>query len=505
MDGTVIGNYRVLKKLGEGGMGAVYVAEHSLIGRKAAIKVLLPTLSAHQDIVQRFFNEARAATAINDPGIVQIFDFGYHTDGSAFIVMEFLEGETLDGRLRRLGRLPAHDAVRIMRQVASSLASAHARGIIHRDLKPENIFLVRDAEVAGGERAKVLDFGIAKLTGDDAGSKVKTNTAAIMGTPYFMSPEQCRGAGQVDHRSDVYSLGCVLFQLVTGGPPFEAEGAGELIAAHLMMPPPAPSSRAPGIPPEIDEVVLRCLQKGPDHRYQSMEELASVLGQLTSRMTAPGALTVAAPSGGYTPYVTPPPVGSYGTPAPVGAYGTQPPAGAYGTQPPAGYGTQPPSHYGTTPGAASSPTTLSSVASQVEIAPAPRKRGLGMAIAAVALAAAGAVAAVIVMGGRSSTAPAATPDPDPQPEIADPTPPPQPEVEPPPPQPEVEPPPPQPEIPEVEPEPEPAATAAADPKKRKERRRESRGGSQGSQGSTGKTSGSGVPGDLDGDGIPDQR
>ncbi len=228
VEGSVIGSYRVLRKLGEGGMGAVYVAEHALIGRKAAIKVLLPSLSANQDIVQRFFNEARAATAIQDAGIVQIFDFGYHTDGSAYIVMEYLEGETLDARLRRLGRLHPHDAVRIMRQSAGSLAAAHSRGIIHRDLKPENIFLVRDAEVAGGERPKILDFGIAKLTGD-AGNKVKTHTAAIMGTPWFMSPEQCRGAGHIDHRSDIYALGCVLFQLVTGQPPFDGEGAGDTI------------------------------------------------------------------------------------------------------------------------------------------------------------------------------------------------------------------------------------------------------------------------------------
>src|SRR5688500_8255269 len=173
MEESVIGQYRVSKKLGEGGMGAVYVAEHSIIGRTTALQVLLLQLSAHQDVVQRFFNEARAATAINDLGICEIVDFGYHTGGSAFIVMEYLEGETLDARLRRHGRLHPHDAVRIMRQVASSLGSAHARGIIHRDLKPENIFMVRDAEVAGGERAKVLDFGIAKLTGD-SGSKVKT-------------------------------------------------------------------------------------------------------------------------------------------------------------------------------------------------------------------------------------------------------------------------------------------------------------------------------------------
>ena len=279
MEGTVIGQYRVSRKLGEGGMGAVYAAEHALIGRKAAIKMLLPNLSQNQEIVQRFFNEARAATAIQDPGIVQIFDFGYHTDGSAYIVMEFLEGEPLDARLKRLGRLNPFDALRIMRQAASSLAAAHSRGIIHRDLKPENIYLVADREVSGGERPKLLDFGIAKLT-NDADSKVKTHTAAIMGTPMYMSPEQCRGAGQVDARSDVYALGCVLYHLIIGRTPFDGEGVGEIIASHLREPPPVPSAMLPGLPPELDQLILRCLAKHPDQRFQSANELADNIGWL---------------------------------------------------------------------------------------------------------------------------------------------------------------------------------------------------------------------------------
>src|ERR1700755_3224491 len=193
--GTQVGVYRLLQQIGEGGMGAVWLAEHTMLGRRAAIKLLHPMFNAEQDIVGRFFNEARAATAISDPGIVQIFDFGHHIDGTAYIAMEALDGEALDKRLSRLGRLSIGDAMRIMRQVASTLGVAHARGIIHRDLKPENIYLVRDPEVAGGERAKVLDFGIAKLTGDIAmGSQ--TQTSAVMGTPAYMSPEQCRGAGR---------------------------------------------------------------------------------------------------------------------------------------------------------------------------------------------------------------------------------------------------------------------------------------------------------------------
>src|SRR4051812_40632577 len=184
--GSVVGNYQIIRKLGEGGMGAVYLAQHTLLGRRAALKMLLPLLSARPDVVNRFFNEARAVTSISDPGIVQVFDFGYHTDGSAFIVMEFLEGEPLDKRLARLRRFSVYEALRLSRQIASSLAAAHAQNIVHRDLKPENIFLVRDGEVASGERSKILDFGIAKLS-DDPG-KVKTHTGMLMGTPLYMSP-----------------------------------------------------------------------------------------------------------------------------------------------------------------------------------------------------------------------------------------------------------------------------------------------------------------------------
>src|SRR5262245_5120753 len=154
--GAQVGAYKIVRKIGEGGMGAVWLAEHGLLGRRAAIKLLHRGLSS-PEVIARFFNEARAATAIPDPGIVQIFDFGHHTDGTAFIAMEFLDGEELDKRLRRMGKLPVADALRIMRQVASTVGVAHSRGIVHRDLKPSNIFLVRDPEVAGGERAKVLD------------------------------------------------------------------------------------------------------------------------------------------------------------------------------------------------------------------------------------------------------------------------------------------------------------------------------------------------------------
>ena len=342
-------------------MGAVYLAEHTLLGRRAAVKVLQPNLSSNQDIVQRFFNEARAATAIADPGIVQIFDFGYHTDGSAYIVMEFLEGEALDARLKRFGRLAPEDALRILRQVAASLHAAHGRGIVHRDLKPENIFLVPDREVAGGERAKILDFGIAKLS-NNADSKVKTHTAAIMGTPMYMSPEQCRGAGHVDHRSDLYSLGCVLYHLVVGRVPFDGEGIGEIIAAHMMSAPPVPSQQAPGIPPGVDQLILRLLAKRPEERFANAGELAEACGALLGG------------SGTLPPSLTP-------IAATVMAPGTAPPGMITG---------------------APSLTTLSGSATAAPVggtvAPAPKKRGGLIAVGALAAIGA-AVAAVVLLGG----------------------------------------------------------------------------------------------------------
>ncbi len=294
--GSVVGNYQIIRKLGEGGMGAVYLAQHTLLGRRAALKMLLPMLSARPDVVNRFFNEARATTSISDPGIVQIFDFGYHADGSAYIVMEYLEGEALDARLGRLGRLPVPDALRLIRQVATSLAAAHAQGIVHRDLKPENIYLVRDPEVASGERPKILDFGIAKLSDDQPG-KVKTHTGALMGTPLYMSPEQCRGASELDHRSDVYALGCVLFHLIAGAPPFDADGLGDIIAMHLREPAPVLSSRASWVAPNVDALVARCLAKRPEDRFQSMHELAAAIGRVLPHPTGPGAPTQLAPAG----------------------------------------------------------------------------------------------------------------------------------------------------------------------------------------------------------------
>jgi serine/threonine protein kinase len=268
--GAMVGQYRITGTIGKGGMGAVYSAEHTLIGRVAAVKVLLPELSQNQEIVTRFFNEARAATAIRHPGIVEIYDFGYHSDGSAYIVMELLQGEPLASRLAR-GRMAAQPALAIVRQISGALAAAHKKGIVHRDLKPDNVFLVPDAEVPGGERIKLLDFGIAKLANDGPNSS-KTRTGSVIGTPTYMSPEQCRGVN-VDHRADIYSLGCMLFELCTGRPPFVGEGVGDVLAAHIHVPPPSVQSLAPDVPHELEVLVQRMLVKDPAQRMQTAEEV----------------------------------------------------------------------------------------------------------------------------------------------------------------------------------------------------------------------------------------
>ena len=267
--------------------------------------------------------------------------------------------------MKRLGRITPFDAMRIARQCAGSLAAAHARGIVHRDLKPENIFLVKDQEAQGGERPKVLDFGIAKLSTNE--SNTKTRTGVMMGTPIYMSPEQCRGAGSVDHRSDIYSLGCVLFHMLTGRPPFDSEGMGELIAMHLREPAAPPSSLVPGIA-VVDELVLKCLAKQPDDRFASMTDLQRAADGVMMRITNSGANASAATV-------------AIATPVPPGFRSEYPQA---------------------TAAPVSQPTTLSSAAGAGGTVPpaAPRKWGLFAGIGAVVVG--GIVAAVIFAGGNKA-------------------------------------------------------------------------------------------------------
>jgi tRNA A-37 threonylcarbamoyl transferase component Bud32 len=280
MLGEQLGRYRVLDTIGRGGMGIVYLAEHALIGHRVAIKVLLPEFSRSPDLVQRFFNEALATTAIRHPSIIQVLDFGTHHDGAAFLVMEYLQGETLRARIDREGPLREDHAVLLLRQLAGAVGAAHAAGIVHRDLKPDNLFLVPDPDALGGTRLKVLDFGIAKLSEQAPGASLRTRTGNVMGTPVYMSPEQCRGAGAVDHRSDIYSAGCIAYEMLTGRPPFSGEGPGDLMIAHVMTPPAPPSTRVKGLARDLEALVLEMLMKLADQRPQSMEV---VVARLDSR------------------------------------------------------------------------------------------------------------------------------------------------------------------------------------------------------------------------------
>jgi eukaryotic-like serine/threonine-protein kinase len=277
--GQVIGNYRIVSELGKGGMGMVYRAEHVQLGRPAALKMLLPQYSSNPSIVQRFFNEARAASAIDHPGIVEVFDFGTHTDGAAYIVMALLKGESLEQRIKR-ARVSPMDAAAIIAQVLGALAAAHARGIAHRDLKPDNIFLVPNELMPGNTQIKLLDFGIAKLSGDGAGGS-QTQTGVMMGTPAYMSPEQCMGKSDLDHRTDLYSIGCILYQLLTGRPPFTGEqGTGMMIAAHIRDVPADPRTLNPEIPDRLAAIVMRLLEKDPAARFQSALETRDALAAI---------------------------------------------------------------------------------------------------------------------------------------------------------------------------------------------------------------------------------
>jgi serine/threonine-protein kinase len=297
-----IGPYNIVRLIGTGGMGSVYEAVHAQIQRRVAIKVLHKDFQQDPEFVQRFFNEARAVNIINHPNVVSISDFGTSANGSPYIVMEYLEGDSLRQRLARSGRLSPEVAMRIGKQVALGLAAAHGKQVIHRDLKPVNILLVPEAEGSDSERAKILDFGIAKLAAD-SGSKALTRVGVSLGTPAYMSPEQCKSARDVSDRSDVYSLGLILFEVLSGEHPFsEARSDAALMASHISAEPPSLDSKVSGCPGDLSALVRRMLAKQPEVR-PSAGEVAAILGRLSgsttgllSQISLPGAVPPAAPS-----------------------------------------------------------------------------------------------------------------------------------------------------------------------------------------------------------------
>jgi eukaryotic-like serine/threonine-protein kinase len=288
--------YKIQKLLGEGGMGFVYLARHKVIDKKVAVKVLRADLAKDREILDRFLQEAKAASSIGNPHIVDISDFGDLPDGSTYFVMEFLEGQALSQLVDGETRLSVDRICHIGMQMCDGLAAAHAQGIIHRDLKPDNVYVVP----RGGDPdfVKVLDFGIAKVSGS-ANTKL-TKAGAVFGTPHYMSPEQAAGA-PVDHRTDIYALGVMLYEMVSGQLPFNADNFMGILTQHMYKAPVPIRALVPGpeCPPSLEAVVLKCLSKKPEARYQSMTDLAADLERVRSGGVAHAVAEMMARSGGF--------------------------------------------------------------------------------------------------------------------------------------------------------------------------------------------------------------
>jgi len=265
--GATVGEYKIETKLGEGGFGSVYRAVHPLIGKAAAIKVLNRQYSSNPQMVSRFIAEARAVNQIRHRNIIDIFSFGSLEDGRQYYVMELLEGMTFDQYIKQKGRLSPEEAVPVLRSIARALDAAHANGIAHRALKPENIYVTFDED--GGVFPKLLDFGIAKLLGESMMSGHKTRTGTPMGTPHYMSPEQCRGKN-VDQRTDIYSFGVLTHEALTGQLPFNGDDVMELLVKHTTAPAPGVSTVCPELPKSLDAPVQHMLEKDPAARPASL-------------------------------------------------------------------------------------------------------------------------------------------------------------------------------------------------------------------------------------------
>ncbi|MBN1607814.1 MAG: protein kinase [Polyangiaceae bacterium] len=273
--GASLGSYRLTRLVGRGGMGLVYQGVQPAIGSRVAIKVLALEYVESMKAIQRFFDEARAVNLIRHENIVNVLDLAQLPDGRPYMVMEYLEGRTLRAAMTTQ-RLPFSLAIGLMGEVLDALAAAHQHGIVHRDLKPDNVF------VTPGGHARVLDFGIAKLRPDLTGDRAPTRTGTVLGTPHYLAPEQATG-GQVDARTDIYSLGVMLYEIMTGTRPFEASSAFGLIRMHLSEPPAPPSTRRHGVPKELEQVALVALAKDPARRFSSAEAMKSALFAAYSR------------------------------------------------------------------------------------------------------------------------------------------------------------------------------------------------------------------------------
>ncbi len=295
-DVIIAGKYRLTRKLGQGGMGAVWLAEHLSLKSYVAIKLIDLENVTNPEALSRFLREAQSAASLRSPHVVQIMDHGVD-NGTPYIVMELLEGESLADRLTRLGRLQPAETARVLTHIARAIGRAHEAGIVHRDLKPDNVFLVRNDDE---ELAKVLDFGIAKSTagGLEAAATSATRTGAVLGTPYYMSPEQAEGAKTVDHRTDIWAMGVIAFECLMGGRPFEAETLASLLVDICARPIPIPSQRGPVLP-GFDAWFARACERDLNQRFASAKEAAAALKQVCdARATSTGAYSALSSASG---------------------------------------------------------------------------------------------------------------------------------------------------------------------------------------------------------------
>jgi serine/threonine-protein kinase len=283
---VIAGKYRIDSLIGEGGMGAVFSATHAVTGRRLAVKWLLPDIARNSDAVQRLFREAQAAGRIDHPNVVDVYDVGEH-EGSPFLVMELLQGESLTRALER-GALKIPEIIRSVLGAIDGVAAAHREGVIHRDIKPDNIFLCRDAS-GTLQGSKVLDFGISKVssTGGQLNPRL-TKTGAIMGTPYYMSPEQIRGATEIDSRVDIYAFGVILYEALTGRVPFDGKTYSALVLEIATGTPTRPCDVNPRLAGALERVILKAMAREPAQRFQTMEELAKALAPFASGAVLPG-------------------------------------------------------------------------------------------------------------------------------------------------------------------------------------------------------------------------
>jgi serine/threonine-protein kinase len=413
----VAGRYRVIKPLGEGGMGQVYLAEHEAIEKKVALKVLRPEYSRKEDIVTRFQQEAISASRIKHPNVLDVFDFGQLDSGEAFLAMEFLEGHDLSDELAKVKIMSPARALHVALQICRALGAAHARGVVHRDMKPDNVFLQR----AGDEEVvKIVDFGIAQLRTTEEAAKSQpqrkrlTKTGMIFGTPEYMAPEQA-GGRNADLRVDIYAVGVILYEMFTGAVPFTGESFMEVLTATVTQPPPPMRTMNPelGIGPELEAVIMRTLSKNPAERPSSMNELAAALIATPegSLFTRPGSGSI--PDGRASAF--PPAMTGPGTAA---QFGTAP---ARGTVPVAAQAESRGTEAFGTPTAARGKTTP--LAGQAATVVPARSPSIGLVLSSLAfVAVALGLGGYAVFGHKSAEPAAQTITPEPGPVVAPATP-----------------------------------------------------------------------------------